>query len=444
MPGIITFALDKSVRRTDADGRLHVDLTNISKATVNPYYGREIPGAAELGLKPDTVYQVFRDPDALAKGAATFNNVPLLDEHIIVSADDPKKNNVVGSTGTDAVFDGEYLKNSLVVWDADSIRRIESGEQKEISCAYRYVAVKEAGTHKGLTYDLKMASIVANHVALVREGRAGPDVVVADSAIGDRRMKFSALKGKLAATFATDSALTPADRRYLYVALDEMEEDVDAEDEVEETEAQEKVKEKAEEMKAKDRKKAADAKRAKDKAAKDKAAKDKAAKDKAARDARRARDEDWEPEEHESEEEDQDEAAEDESEEDEDESEAEKKAKDKRAKDRKAARDRAAKDAEKAMDAAIAKARAGWDALAKAKSDVMPIVGEVHGCDTAAAVYKFALDAKGVKAKSDDPEVLAQMVGLLGSVNSNTTPFAMDHKTRASVGDIIPGLGRYA
>ena len=81
----IVFAFDRSMRRVDQDGRLHVVLTNISKATVNPYYGREIPGASDMGLKADEVYQVFRDPDALEKGAATFNNIPLLDEHIIVS-----------------------------------------------------------------------------------------------------------------------------------------------------------------------------------------------------------------------------------------------------------------------------------------------------------------------------------------------------------------------
>lgn len=39
----ILFALDRdTVRTIDADGRLHVAVTNISKATVNPYRGKEI------------------------------------------------------------------------------------------------------------------------------------------------------------------------------------------------------------------------------------------------------------------------------------------------------------------------------------------------------------------------------------------------------------------
>src|SRR5260221_11757019 len=82
-------AFDRAcVRTVDRDGRLHVEVTNISKAAINPYLGREIPGADELGLNPDQVYQLFRDSAELKKGAATFNNIPLLSEHVPVPAAD--------------------------------------------------------------------------------------------------------------------------------------------------------------------------------------------------------------------------------------------------------------------------------------------------------------------------------------------------------------------
>jgi Uncharacterized protein conserved in bacteria (DUF2213) len=42
-----------SVRTYDRDGRLHVEISNISKAAVNPYIGREIPDWKALGLDPD-------------------------------------------------------------------------------------------------------------------------------------------------------------------------------------------------------------------------------------------------------------------------------------------------------------------------------------------------------------------------------------------------------
>lgn len=175
-------ALDKSsVRSIDADGRMHIAVSNISKANVCGYLGREIPDAQKLGLEPNRTYQLLRDPEELKKAAKTFNNVPLLDEHIPVSADEPHKSKVVGSTGTDADFDGEYLKNSLVVWDSGAIAGINTGEQKELSAAYRYVADMTPGVYRGVPYDGVMRQIVGNHVALVQVGRAGADVVVGDS-----------------------------------------------------------------------------------------------------------------------------------------------------------------------------------------------------------------------------------------------------------------------
>ncbi|HCR2016769.1 TPA: DUF2213 domain-containing protein [Enterobacter asburiae] len=180
--GDSALAFDRAtVRSFDKDGRLHIEMTPISKANICPYYGREIPNSKALGLQPDKVYYLLRDPKELAKAATTFNNIPLLNEHIPVTAADPQKMAVVGSTGTDAEFDGTYLKNSLVVWDADSIAGIETDEKKELSSAYRYVADMTPGVHEGQPYDGVMRDIVGNHVALVIEGRAGSDVVVGDS-----------------------------------------------------------------------------------------------------------------------------------------------------------------------------------------------------------------------------------------------------------------------
>lgn len=178
-PGL---AFDRaSVRSYDKDGRLHVAITHISKATVDLYYGREIPGFEELGLLPDKAYYLLRDPQEIAKAAKTFNNLPILSKHIPVTAEAPQKEFVVGSTGTDAEFTAPFLDNSAVVWDKDSIDLIESDEQKEWSCGYYYTPDMTPGNFNGLRYDGVMRDMVGNHVALVKDGRAGPDVVVGDS-----------------------------------------------------------------------------------------------------------------------------------------------------------------------------------------------------------------------------------------------------------------------
>ena len=175
-------ALDlKSARSYDADGRLHVAVTNISKANVCQYLGSEIPDWQSLGLEPNKLYRLYRHPDELAKAAKTFNNIPILSSHVPVSAADHSPDKVVGSTGTDAEFSAPYLRNSLVIWAQDPIDAVRSGMQRELSCGYRYTPDMTPGVYKGEAYDGIMREIVANHVALVKEGRAGPDVVIGDS-----------------------------------------------------------------------------------------------------------------------------------------------------------------------------------------------------------------------------------------------------------------------
>jgi broad specificity phosphatase PhoE/8-oxo-dGTP pyrophosphatase MutT (NUDIX family)/predicted GNAT family acetyltransferase len=176
-----------SVRELDKDGRLEVEITPISKANVCPYLGREIPGFEQMGLDPEKIYQLYRDPDELEKAASTFNNLPVLSEHIPVFAADyaeTSKKFVIGTTGEICVFKAPYLLNSLKIWDGTAVEKIRTGEQKEISCGYHYQPVLKPGTTPGgVHYDGVMTNIVGNHVALVKEGRAGADVVVGDSRI---------------------------------------------------------------------------------------------------------------------------------------------------------------------------------------------------------------------------------------------------------------------
>ena len=181
----ILFDATPSVRTKDENGFMHVALTPISKATVNPYLGKEIEGSEEHGFEAEKIYYGLRDPEELEKGAKTFNGLPLLLEHHPTDAENLPKEWVVGSVGTDAVFEAPYLKNSLTVTDAQAIGYIEDGTAKEISCSYRFTPDFTAGEFteadgSKVHYDFVMRDIKGNHVALVPEGRAGHDVKVAD------------------------------------------------------------------------------------------------------------------------------------------------------------------------------------------------------------------------------------------------------------------------
>ena len=193
VPHTLTFDAAPSARSTDENGFLHVASSHITKATVNPYYGREIPGWREAGLDPEAVYYGFRDPEELKKSLSTWQGLPLHIEHHVDSAEEPARLTRVGAVGR-ADWNAPYVDAPLTVWDGEAIAAIEDGSFRELSCAYRYDPDFTPGRYEGVEYDFIMRNIRGNHVALVEEGRAGPDVVVADGALDARDTAFEESK----------------------------------------------------------------------------------------------------------------------------------------------------------------------------------------------------------------------------------------------------------
>lgn len=186
-----------SRRYKDINGYLHVEVSPLTKETVNPYYGREIPSWQELNLDPEKIYNGYRAGAELKKALNTFNGIPVLREHKMDSADNPLKDERVGWTGTTAAWVAPYIMNALIITDKAAIDLIENNKQRELSACYRYKPVFESGSFNGEKYDFIMTEIQANHIALVAEGRAGSDVLVYDKQIenvdrnnnkGDKKM----------------------------------------------------------------------------------------------------------------------------------------------------------------------------------------------------------------------------------------------------------------
>ncbi|HEI6818029.1 TPA: DUF2213 domain-containing protein [Yersinia enterocolitica] len=272
------FAFDKaSVRRYDADGKLHVELTPISKANVCLYYGKEIPEWEALGLEPDKAYRLLRDPEELKKAVDTFNNQPLLSTHIAVSIINPPKDSIIGATGSNAVFEDGYLKNSLVIWDVNSIIGVENEQQREISSSYRYRLDMTPGVYEGEPYDGVMRDIVCNHVAIVPSGRAGPDVFVYDSLPTGLKLmsKAKELMAKILPFLANDANPEEVEKKVEEIIKDDDKDPKTAKDEMTEEEKEKLAKDEAEQAE-------------KEKLAKDEA--DNADKEKMANDSRLAMD----------------------------------------------------------------------------------------------------------------------------------------------------------
>lgn len=226
----LVLAMDKSLRSTDLDGRLHVRDCNISKANVCPYLGSEIPDADTLRLDPSQVYHLYRSADELEASAASYERVPLMMKHVAVSAADPQKYYVVG-TISNVRWRPPYLVADLTIWDAAAIALVESGQQEQLSCGYRYRADMTKGIIDGVEYDGIMRNIVGNHVALVETGRAGPDVLVSDELSQELcNMKKSALLETLKPFLAADADPKALDTAIVALAADKKAKDKDLEE----------------------------------------------------------------------------------------------------------------------------------------------------------------------------------------------------------------------
>lgn len=381
-------AFDRSVRSYDQDGRLRVEVSPITKATVNPYYGREIPNFEGLGLIPDKIYYLLRDPLELERAASTFRNIPILIKHLRTSADDHKKDLVVGTTGSNSEWCDPYINVDLMIWDAIGIAGIESKEQTELSSSYYYDADMTPGEYQGMRYDGVMRNIKGNHVALVDFGRAGSDVVVHDKnpfiegTPMSKEQKLAQAKAKakqaLQAKLASDAK--PEDIDAIIAQL--------AQDSAEAAESEGK-------------------KPAEDDDDNDDGKKPAEDDDDDSEDGKKK-------------------PAEDEGDDNDDD------------KPTKAAMDAAIKVAE---DRATVNATKRIEALFQAREDVKPLVGQV-ALDSAESVYKFALDQKGIDTKGVHPSAYRSMVQMLKSTPETKAKPAMDAQSVSAVHAKFPKLSR--
>jgi len=408
----LTLAIDRSMRTTDAVGRLHIAVSNISKAMVCPYHATEIPDSVALGLDQDRVYYLLRDPAELERAAPTANNIQLLYRHIAVSASAPQKDDTVGSTGTDAEFVAPYLRNSLVVWDAVAIAGIESREQCELSCGYAYEPDMTPGVYEGVPYDGVMRNLVFNHVALVEVGRAGPDVVVGDSNpfINHEVAKMKASGKTIAVRAALKAHLRPLLAQDCKLDINHIVGNIRTEtlamDALRISRAISKQATYAADAKAKDE----DVEDLVKKAAEDESEEEAHKDDVEGGEKANKKLDDEDPQR--------------EGESDEDYAKRKKGAADKRAKDEEEAK---AKEDEKeggrkanekldeerkdAHDAALERRTVDrMNAIFEAKEAVMPLVGKLGAFDSAEAVYRFALDHLGVDTKGVHPSAFRPLV----------------------------------
>lgn len=169
----------ESKRQMDWNGFMEVKDNPISKVGVYPYLGSEIPGAED----PDRVYSVYRPAEELARQETidSFKLMPFIDEHeILGKAGMPaERKGMQGTLGEQIYFDAPYLRGNIKIHSSAAQSLIKAGKV-ELSPCYGCTWDKGDGTFEGQPYQYTQRNIMGNHLALVEEGRTGPDVAVQD------------------------------------------------------------------------------------------------------------------------------------------------------------------------------------------------------------------------------------------------------------------------
>ena len=128
-------------------------------------------GSVRREYRPETE---VASPDSLA----SFAGKAITSEHPPVLLDaENTKDYQVGFSGTEVVYDNGFVKAVMTITDQDTIERIMRGDAREVSAGYRVNYDPTPGvTDSGENYDGIQKEILGNHIAVVRRGRAGPQV----------------------------------------------------------------------------------------------------------------------------------------------------------------------------------------------------------------------------------------------------------------------------
>lgn len=162
------------------------DFSPIEKYEMTPEgYLRAWASIARTGIQLYTdadgsVRREYRPATEVAspESLASFAGKAITSEHPPVLLDaENTKDYQVGFSGTEVVYDDGFVKAVMTITDKEAIERIMRGDAREVSAGYRVNYDPTPGvTENGEHYDGVQKEIIGNHIAVVRRGRAGPQV----------------------------------------------------------------------------------------------------------------------------------------------------------------------------------------------------------------------------------------------------------------------------
>ncbi|MGY3186456.1 DUF2213 domain-containing protein [Lysinibacillus sp. TE18511] len=138
------------------------------------------PGVFPYQRQDGTVQMEAKLPDEIFSDRTIYSarSKPVTDEHPNepVTIDNHQQYSK-GMSHTDSRVEDLKLYVSLTITDKDLIQKVFDGK-REISIGFLSDVVAETGTYNGQNYEYVQRNIEINHIAIVDQGRAGPEVAI--------------------------------------------------------------------------------------------------------------------------------------------------------------------------------------------------------------------------------------------------------------------------
>lgn len=207
-----TFArLQDSTRKFTDEGYLQVSAM-IARTGIMNYLGSELDNP---NLERSKVYKIYRSPKEMFKKAVldSFAQKPVTDGHpydtggCLDSETVLKK--IVGAAGTDIKRKGDYMEAPMIIYDAETIDKVEAGKIGVSAGYYADIVMQPGQTPDGEMYDGYQANVRGNHIAIAidaLDARGGTGCRVLDSKTKRTNMR-NKQRGKVVVKDATNGEL---------------------------------------------------------------------------------------------------------------------------------------------------------------------------------------------------------------------------------------------
>lgn len=164
------------------EGFLICTAVKLAKPMVKDYYTGEL-GIVD-GRQPTDIIGIYTSPDVLFGQTVidgfTASDVVMAHPKGNKITSDNYKDHIIG-TAKNVRAENGYLVGDLIIKDKWAIYAIEDDDVKQISLGYAAELDMTAGvTETGQAYDGQWVAMVADHIAVVKNGRCGEDCAIGD------------------------------------------------------------------------------------------------------------------------------------------------------------------------------------------------------------------------------------------------------------------------